>query len=432
MRRKRAAVLCASLMAASLITGGCGNGASGTDGTQEVETTQTAETAQTDNGSADGTISLTVWGAEEDAELLKQITDSFAKEYASQATFDITIAAESESDCKDALLGDVLNAPDVFTFADDQLRALVASGVLEPIENSDKVASASVDGAADAASVNDQLYAYPLTADNGYFLYYNKEYFSDTDVQTLDQMLSVAAANGKKVAMDWSSGWYLYSFFGNTGMELGLNDDGISNYCNWNSQDGSIKGVDVAQSMLSIAANPGFLNTDDQGMMEGIQNGSVIAGVSGVWSANGIEQAWGDNYAAIKLPTYTCAGQQVQMASFKGYKLVGANAYSKNAAWASKLAEWISNEQNQTLRFEMNGQGPSNTKAADSDEVKQAPAIQAVITQSEFGKLQSVGNTYWDACTKFGNIMAKGNKDNVKLQKLMDTLVEEITKSVAG
>ena len=431
MKRRRAAVLCASLMAASLVTGGCGNGASGTDGTQEVETTQTAETAQTDNGSADGTISLTVWGAEEDAELLKQITDSFAKEYASQATFDITIAAESESNCKDALLGDVINAPDVFTFADDQLRALVASGVLEPIENSDEVASASVDGAADAASVNDQMYAYPLTADNGYFLYYNKEYFSDTDVQTLDQMLSVAAANGKKVTMDWSSGWYLYSFFGNTGMELGLNDDGISNYCNWNSQDGSIKGVDVAQSMLSIAANPGFLNTDDQGMMEGIQNGSIIAGISGVWSANGIEQAWGDNYAAIKLPTYTCAGQQVQMASFKGYKLVGANAYSKNAAWASKLAEWISNEQNQTLRFEQRQQGPANKKAAESGEIADSPAIQAVLAQSEFASLQRIGGNYWDPVQTFAAQMAAGNPTGQDLQDLLDTMVKGVTASNA-
>ena len=112
--------------------------------------------------------------------------------------------------------------------------------------------------------------------------------------------------------------------------------------------------------------------------------------------------------------------------------MMGVNAYSKNPEWAAKLADWLTNEQNQTLRFELNGQGPSNTKAADSDEVKQAPAIQAVIAQSEFGKLQRVGNSYWDACTKFGNIMAKGNKDNVKLQKLMDTLVEEITKSVAG
>ena len=38
----------------------------------------------------------------------------------------------------------------------------------------------------------------------------------------------MAAANGGKFAMDWSSAWYVYSFFGNTGMEIGLNEDGIS------------------------------------------------------------------------------------------------------------------------------------------------------------------------------------------------------------
>ena len=54
------------------------------------------------------------------------------------------------------------------------------------------------------------LYAYPLTADNGYFLYYNKAYFSEEDVQSLDRMLSAAAAAGRLVAMDWSSAWYVY------------------------------------------------------------------------------------------------------------------------------------------------------------------------------------------------------------------------------
>ena len=92
----------------------------------------------------------------------------------------------------------------------------------------------------------------------------------------------------------------------------------------------------------------------------------------------------------------------------------------------------MTNEQNQTLRFEMYAQGPSNTKAADSEAVKQAPAIQAVIAQSEFGTLQRVGNSYWDACTTFGNIMAGGNKDHVNLQQIMDDLVDGITKSVAG
>ena len=92
----------------------------------------------------------------------------------------------------------------------------------------------------------------------------------------------------------------------------------------------------------------------------------------------------------------------------------------------------MTNEQNQTIRFEMNGQGPSNTKAADSDAVKASPSIQAVIAQSEFGKLQRVGNSYWDACMTFGNTMAAGNPNHVKLQELMDNLVKGITKSAAG
>ena len=81
---------------------------------------------------------------------------------------------------------------------------------------------------------------------------------------------------------------------------------------------------------------------------------------------------------------------------------------------------------------EKNGQGPSNIKAADSDAVAQSPAIQAVIAQSEFGKLQRVGNSYWDACTTYGQTIAAGNPDHVKLQELMDILVKGITRTVAG
>ena len=36
---------------------------------------------------------------------------------------------------------------------------------------------------------------------------------------------------------------------------------------------------------------------------------------------------------------------------FAGFKLLGVNAYSKNVGWAMLLAEWITNEANQTLRF---------------------------------------------------------------------------------
>ena len=107
--------------------------------------------------------------------------------------------------------------------------------------------------------------------------------------------MQAAAANGKLFSMDWSSAWYVYSFFGNTDLKIGLNDDGITNYCTWNQTDGAIKGIDVANAMLRIAGNPGFVNRTDEGFLAGVQNGSVVAGISGVWNAVAVTQAWGEN-----------------------------------------------------------------------------------------------------------------------------------------
>ena len=427
---KKRKISCFLLAALVLITGsGCGQNASTqTNGAvAEAEGTETAGEADGQTEISGGKVSLTVWGAEEDAELLNKIVEGFKAEYAGKADFDITIAAESESTCKDTLLSDVENGADVFAFVDDQLRAMVAAGALIPVENAEEIRSSNAEGAVDAATVNDTIYAYPMTADNGYFMYYNKAYFSEEDIATLDGMLAVASEAGKKVVMDWSSGWYLYSFFGNTGLTVGLNEDGITSYCTWNATDGKIKGVDVAEAMLAIAANPGFASMTSGDFIAGVQDGSVIAGVSGVWDALTIEAAWGDNYGAVKLPTYTCAGEQVQMASFAGYKMVGANAYSNQPYWASKLAEWIANEQNQKLRFEMRSQGPANIKAAASEEVKNSPAIQAVLAQSEFASLQRIGGAYWDPTTAFGNSMAAGNPGGEPLQVVLDKLVEKIT-----
>ncbi|MCI8483358.1 MAG: extracellular solute-binding protein [Lachnospiraceae bacterium] len=372
-------------------------------------------------------VELILWGAEEDEALLQEMIESFQEEYKGQANFNITFAAQSEAGCKDALLADLEAGADVFAFADDQLNALVAAGALEPIENADQLKSENLPGSIEAASVGDVLYAYPLTADNGYFLYYNKQYFNQEDVKTFDRILQIAEENQKRVTMDWSSAWYVYAFFGNTDLEVGLNDDGITNYCTWNGTDGDIKGVDVANAMLSIASSPAFLSTEESGFLAGIQDGSVIAGVSGVWNAVAMKDTLGENYGAAKLPTYTCTDRQIQMASFSGYKLIGVNAYSKQYEWASRLAEWISNEENQQLRFEMRGQGPANINAAASADVQDSPAITALIEQSEYSCLQRIGSNFWDPVSVFAANMAAGNPEGKELQEQLDVMVEGIT-----
>ena len=70
---------------------------------------------------------LTVWGAEEDADLLEEIFASFQSRYAGEASFRIHFQPQSESSCKDAMLGDLENGADVFAFADGQAAALAAA-----------------------------------------------------------------------------------------------------------------------------------------------------------------------------------------------------------------------------------------------------------------------------------------------------------------
>ena len=229
-------------------------------------------------------------------------------------TFDIKVGIVSEAQAKDTVLVDMTAAADVFTFADDQLGELVSAGALQPVSlNTEDIIARNGAGSVAAATSGDMLYAYPATADNGYFMFYNKAYFTEEDVMTLDAMMDVAAAAGKYVSMEMSGAWYMYSFFTGAGLTMKLTDDGQTNECNWNATRYGDHRCAGCRAMLAVAANPGFINQGDGEFVTGIKDGTVIAGINGVWNANSAQEAWGDDYAATKLPTYTVAGEQVQM-----------------------------------------------------------------------------------------------------------------------
>lgn len=430
MRKRKILVLLVSALAAGCLAG-CGDkpsddqqtddnsGETGTDEKNEQE--QAAESSGTDNGP----VSLRFWCDEEEMALFQQLTDSFVEEHKGEADIKVEFEPVGASECKDVFLSDVINGADVFCMPDDQLLSMASSGVLEEVANAADVAARNLEDAVQAASVDGKLYAYPLTADNGYFLFYDKKYFTQQDVQTLDRILEVCEENNKKFVMDWSSGWYLFSFFGNTGLSLSLNEDGLTNSCNWNAAKGDVTGVDVAQAMLAVAASPGFLNSAESSAA--IKNKTAIAAVGGIWDIAAVEQAYGKDYGACRLPTFTCGGKQVQMASFTGYRLLGVNSYSEHREWAEKLADYLSGEECQKIRFEQTKRGPSNSNVAAMDEVKKVPAISAVMEQAEFGVLQKVGQKYWTPVQNFGATMAKGNPGNMPLQDLLDQMVSGIT-----
>lgn len=383
------------------------------------------------------TVNLSVWTNAQDQELMESMVASFEEEYAKEAEFEITVCEEEEYSCADTVMLCPEAAADIFVFADDQLQELVQAGALLPVSlHREQVISESggeASSAIAAASYDGELYAYPLTASNGYFLYYNADYFTEEDVKSLDTILSVAAQHGKKFGMELTSGWYLYSFFEAAGLDVHVNEDGVTNTCEWNNRktsDGKYAGVDVARALLKIATSEGFVNVENDPFVEGIEDGTIIAGISGTWNATVVQKAFGEGYRATKLPTYRVAGKDLQMHSAVGYKLVGVNAHSEEAEWSQRLAEWITNEENQLRRFEERGEGPANVHAAATKEVQKDAAIAALAEQAEYGHQQLVANSYWTAAYQFGNVIVSGNIEHRDLQELLDEMVDSASKEM--
>ena len=378
------------------------------------------------------TVSLSVWWSDEDDRtLINAEIEKFKEKYSDEAQFEITISTENVLTVRNTVLARPQSAADVYMFADDQFEDLYRAGALQNItENTADIIAAnggSESGVCRAVTKDGMLYGYPVTTGNGYFLYYNSRYFTEDDIKSLDRILEISAENGKTTAIDCSSGWYIYSFFRGAGLELGINEDGVTNHCNWNTTDGKYKGVDVAEAMLAIAGHKGFANLDDKGFLAGVKDGTVIAGINGAWNAEAVKEAWGEDFAAAKLPGFTLAGESVQMWSFSGYKLLGVNAYSQNSVWAMKLAEFLSSEDIQIKRFEVLGECPSNVNAVQSPIVKASPVITALSEQSQFADTQRIATAYWNPSYIFGVTMAGGNPDDKDLQALLDMLVNGIT-----
>ena len=447
MKKKALATLLAVTLAATSLVG-CGSSGTTETKTDEVKTETTAETTaaestadtsaeatteNTDSASSDAvanliaattdTVTLTVWASEEDQDLTTKLIEDFKAQYP-EVTFDITLGAESESTAKDTILTDVEAAADVFAFADDQINELVAAKALQPVAATYTydVATENASGAVEAATVDGTLYAYPMTADNGYFMFYDGSVFTEDDVKSLESMLTAAEAAGKKVAMDISNGWYIYSFFQGAGYDLTLNDDG-TNACTWNAAGA----VDAAQAIMDLCATNTLVDMGDEEMATAIAEGTVAACVNGTWRAETAADAWGENYKATKLPTYNVAGTDCQMSSYSGYKLIGVNPYSSNVGWSMLLAEYLTNKDCQVARFEARGLGPANIEAASSEAVQSNPAIAALAEQAAYATPQRVGNNFWTPAETLGQILASGNPDGTDLQTLLDTTVEGIT-----
>jgi arabinogalactan oligomer/maltooligosaccharide transport system substrate-binding protein len=404
-------------------------------GGEDEKSTTTTTTASSER------ITLTVWASQEDQAMIKEMCNAYAAANPDK-NYKFLYGVQSESDAADKVLNDPESGPDVFAFASDQINKLIQAGALARVGGSilEDIKAVNTAESVDAATVTiggeERVYAYPMTGDNTYFVYYDSSKLSADDVKSLDKMLEVAAAQGKQVAYKlYEDGWYLSSFFfadPELFYKVTYSDDLTEKQIEINYD--SAKGLEVMKALRTYFANPALTaNVDDSKIIAGIQSGTIIAAVSGTWNKTAIENVWGSNMAIAAMPTATIGGKDVLLNGYFGYKLIGVNGYSQNKAEAHKLAQWLTNEQNQLLRFQTRGFGPTNIAVKGSAEVASDAIISVVLKEAEYFRTQKgVPSTYWTpmgSLTKqFVDTPDPTTVTDADLQALLDSLCSQIRK----
>lgn len=376
-------------------------------------------------------VCLTVWVDEGNVELSKSRLEKFAELNKKYASFNFNIIEQSSAKCRNVLLSGSIEEPDIFVFVDNQFNELMDNDYLKEVTyNKDYVITSCgglETGIIKASMHEDKLYAYPVLNSNGYFLYYNKAYLNENDVKSFEKMADKALSAGKYVTMDLQNGWYLYSFFKAAGLDIEMNTDGISNTCNWNCTKSEIKGIDVAKAIHTLAHLPGFKSVSDSSFIQLIEDDEIVAGVNGAWNSIRVQELWGDNYAACKLPTLNIAGRDLQLHSYAGYKMLGISPRTSFPEWAEKVADWLTNDESQFMIFENTGECPANLRVAHSEAVKSSPALSALMEQSKYSHRQNVYKSVWKPAKLFGHTLTESKLEDIDLQDELDDLVEEIS-----
>jgi arabinogalactan oligomer/maltooligosaccharide transport system substrate-binding protein len=369
-----------------------------------------------------GPIKLKIWGPNQEQNFLQAKAEEF-KTANPSLNVEFEFAAVGEPELKSVLTLDIAGGADVFAFPDDQLQDLVTAGALSPVQQfRTDVIARNIEWSVDLAKIGETVYAYPNTADNGIFMYYDKRHITAEQMTSLDSILAVAQAKNSSIVIDPMGGWAMSMWFATSG-NISWNAATRQQTIDWNNTAGlnSAKGMFDAYASNRIIRDQGLMPTlfleNDNDITKGI-----IAGVSGTWNANAFTGILGaQNIGMIKLPTFRVGnGTQVQLGSMVGAKLIGVNGFTKQPSIAHQFANFLTNADTQKARAIALGVGPSNLAAAADPLVQAIPSIKAISDQAPFGipQAQSVSSFYWTPAGAFADAV-------ITEARAIDTTVEE-------
>ena len=366
-----------------------------------------------------GTYNITLWVSELPgvAELFQEQIDKF--EAANPGIIiNATIEGVSEANAGSQVLTDIASAPDMYCFAQDQLARLVQASALAPVSTSiaDILKANNDAGSVAAGTVAGTMYAYPMTSDNGYYMYYNTELIDAEAAESLEEIIAICEENNLKFRYALENAWYTASFFFATGCHSNWTMDAEGNFNAVDDNFNSAAGLAAMKGMQKLAQSKCYDSNADI-----FTDAAVV--ITGIWNADAAATHFGENLGATDLPSFTVDGETYHLGSFTGNKLIGIKPQTnaKQGAVLSLLATFLTNEECQLERYDAFQWGPSNLKAQASEDVQANESLAALALQGAYGVPQGqIHGSWWDLAKVLG-ADAKNAADDAALQAALVT-----------
>ena len=335
-------------------------------------------------------------------------------------TWDIGVCGEG--DAAGIVKNDPAAAADIFLYANDQMGTLIEAGALAKLGGSylEQVKADVAQTYIDTVTYTDGgVYGFPM-APNTWFMWYNKDIFSEEDIKNLNTMLEKGV-----VSFPMDNSWYTGTFFfgvggtlyGPQGIDAAAGIDFSSDLC-----------VEAAKFMIDFAKNPNFVNDVDGTGVAGMKEGTIHAMFTGPWDRPALEESLGDKLGCAVLPTFTMNGTDYQMKSFAGSKAIGVNPNAKNPKAAMQLAAFLASPEGQLARYELSAITPAATACAENEAVKNnifvltesAEMSTATIAQPTIAAMGS----YWDPVKNFGLNILNGSITPDNVAEMLDATMK--------
>lgn len=412
MKKKVLSLLLVAAMGLTMLVG-CGGGSD--------KDTQAGGNNAGEELNYDG-VAIKVWAPDATVAFTEKQIEAWKTANPEMKNVTVTIEAVGEGDVAQKLITDVTAGADVYNFPQDQLARLVATEAIMPIggDYAKEITNNNDTGSVAAATVGEKVYAFPLTSDNGYFLYYDKSVL--TDVTTLEGILAACEKAGKSFYFENNNAWYQAAFFFGAGCEMLYETDDEGAFVGNTITIANDNGVAAVKAMIKMASSKAFVNGSSVG-----KAANAAAVVSGTWDATDAKALFGDNYACAKLPTFETAKGAVQLGGFGGFKLLGIKPQTDAAKQAAclSLGSFLSSGDVQLARYNEVGWGPSNKAAQASDAVKADAALTALAEQLQYTIPQGqYPSAFWDDVKAMGESINAGEFNNLTDAQILEKLTE--------